>query len=108
MCISHAILTEFRSLAGISKYRFTTRRGSLVFGFHSVVDAIDGYMAVAKQLDEYNTAHNVSAWAPNRANVEFLKERYSSRGFWYKTVSDLPPITIKEEADFDASDEVGE
>jgi len=88
----------------------------VVFGFHSVVDAIDAYIGVERQLDAYNTAHNVSSWALTRPKVEFLEEHYSSRGVWHRSrngnksggSSVLRDITIKEEADSATSSVVGE
>jgi hypothetical protein len=106
-----------RSLSGTKtvKNRYTTRRGSFVFIFHSVVDAIDAYVAVEKHIQEYNSQVNTST--AFRPRVEFLDEKYSFRGVWWReewggTARSerscvLPPITIKDETDSTSSSVVG-
>ena len=86
-------------------------RGSIVFLFHSVVDAIDGYVAVEKHIEEYNS--EVNGGIESRAfypKVGFLEERSSFRGVWWREglrggrfrsegSCVLRPITIKDETD---------
>ena len=89
-----------------------------MFVFHSVVDAIDGYVAVEKHIQEYNS--QVNSGAEKGAfypKVGFLEERCSFRGLWWRDQRGgmsrsegsciLPPITIKDETDSSSSSVVG-
>jgi len=99
------------------KFKSTIRDGSLIVGFHSVVETIEAFIAVEEQLKRYYDSQ-LSDGAPGRPNVNFLQDRPELRRTWYRYTAErksgaatrgsfLPRMTIKDEPDSSDSSVVG-